>query len=84
MSVSLEREKEYYDPLLEMFQSRGWQLYLEDLKDDIENIANVMNLNSAEEFFAAKGMLNAMLRAQSYEDVIREEYAALMNDEEVI
>jgi hypothetical protein len=59
MSPDERRElEEYYGELIKMFNSKGWEYFLQDIQDSID-YQRLDDINSLEELHQAKGRITA-------------------------
>jgi len=74
--------EQYYVARMEMFSSKGWKDFIEDVvamqaaKNDIHNLATI------EQLHIAKGEVNIMEWVIAIEDISRKAYDILLEDEE--
>lgn len=64
-------QQQYFDDAREMFLTRGWQDFIED----IEGIVETLTLDAAstsDDFFFCKGKLEALRVVLSYETAVKE------------
>lgn len=87
MPLDPELDRHYYKPLFDMFQSRGWQVFQQDLEEAIEATNTFDGCEESRDYFMRHGYLNGLRRFLAYENIIEQSYAAEQEpdeDEEVI
>jgi len=66
--------QEYYENLLELFASKGWKQFLEDIGDNLEMLGNITTITDGNQFWYRKGQVEAIQRILSYEETIVNSY----------
>ena len=78
----MDRElQEYFETLVETFNTRGWQTFLQDMHDAKEAIS-VDHIKSTEEFWRMKGQAEILGRILRYQETIEATFAE-EDDEDV-
>ena len=66
----MNENQAYYDSLLELFQSDGWNNFIEDMTASAEQVT-LKSCSSADDFWKAKGREEVFDRLLSYENYIK-------------
>ena len=75
-------EQQRYQALFEMFDSKGWSHFLEDVQHDIELNNNVLACKNAEELHFRKGILTTLGVIKGLKDNTYAQYNAAIEDDE--
>ena len=71
----MDRElQEYYENLLELFSTKGWKQFLEDIGDNLEVLGDISTIPDSTQFWFRKGQVEAVQRVLSYEEAIVNSY----------
>jgi hypothetical protein len=62
--------QKYYEDLLSLFITEGWNAFVDDIKEAKEAIT-IESLSTSEQLHHAKGVLEVYNRIIAYEDIIR-------------
>jgi hypothetical protein len=63
-------DEEYLGHMRTLFNSFGWKVFIQELKDNVDIIADIQNINSDEELWFSKGKLSAIGQIFGLEDAI--------------
>lgn len=63
-------DQEYFEHCRTLFMTKGWDLFQEEIKLGIEAI-KVDGINSSEEFWRAKGRLEALAQIHGWEAFVK-------------
>jgi hypothetical protein len=63
--------EQYYDDMREMFNSKGWQCLVDDLKDNLSNVDSLVNVKDAEDLWFRKGQTQILSFLINLEDNIK-------------
>jgi hypothetical protein len=73
--MDMDRElQEYYENLLELFSTKGWKQFLEDIGDNLEVLGDISTIPDSNQFWFRKGQVEAVQRVLSYEEAIVNSY----------
>lgn len=64
-------QQQYFDDAREMFLTRGWQDFIEDIEGIVETLT-LDAASTADDFFFCKGKLEALRVVLSYETAVKE------------
>jgi len=64
-------QQQYFDDAREMFLTRGWQDFIEDIEGIVETLT-LDAADTADDFFFCKGKLEALRVILSYEDTVKQ------------
>ena len=67
----MESLESYYDAVLSMFMTTGWQEFLEDCRRFSNEADNIRQVKDAEDLFYRQGQLNIIDFVLNYESTIR-------------
>ena len=70
-----EATREYYESLLQMFTTTGWDAFKQDMEAGAEQL-NLENCKNADEFWVAKGKAEVFRLLAGYENFIKDGYDA--------
>ena len=71
----MDRElQEYYENLLELFSTKGWKQFLEDIGDNLEVLGDISTIPDSTQFWFRKGQVEAVQRVLAYEEAIVNSY----------
>jgi hypothetical protein len=75
-------QQEYFEELQFMFASKGWKHFVGDFADFHKALKDsALDLSNAESFWRAKGRNDAFNQVLSYEQLIRDGYKAIQENE---
>jgi hypothetical protein len=63
--------EQYYDDMREMFNSKGWQCLVDDLKDNLSTVDSLVNVKDAEDLWFRKGQTQILSFLINLEDNIK-------------
>jgi hypothetical protein len=63
--------EQYYDDMREMFNSKGWQCLVDDLKDNLSNVDSLVNVKDTEDLWFRKGQTQILSFLINLEDNIK-------------
>jgi len=63
--------EQYYDDMREMFNSKGWQCLVDDLKDNLSTVDSLANVKDAEDLWFRKGQTQILSFLINLEDNIK-------------
>jgi hypothetical protein len=79
----MDRELEkYYQARMEMFSTKGWKDFVEDVIAMKNSTNDIHNITTSEQLFKSRGELAMMEWVISIEDVSRKAYDTLLEDDE--
>ena len=64
----------YYETLLDLFASKGWKQYIEDISDNMELLQDITTIPDEKQFWFRRGQIEAVQRVLSYESAIKNSY----------
>ena len=73
-------EQDYYETYFEMFASKGWKQFIEDITASKESL-NIETVDSVESLYHAKGQLFVINNALNFETMMRNAYDNLGEDD---
>lgn len=74
MPIGPEEDRHYYQPLFDMFQTRGWHVLLQDMEEAVEDLNRIDNVKTVEELHHLRGMVTAYRRMLVYQESIERQY----------
>lgn len=81
-SIHMETEIEkYYEDLFSMFTTEGWNILMNTVDENIQNINNVTTIDSQEKLFFAKGQLDVLMTLRNYKTSIEAAYENVQDTE---
>jgi len=60
MASLTKEEDEYYNNYFDMFNSKGWQQLVEELKTNLVNVNSVQATKDVDDMYFRKGQLNVL------------------------
>jgi len=69
--MSLMTDEEYFDHLRTMFNSQGWQLFIEETQGSVEQLDSIEACRSLEDLWYRKGQIAAMANVLNLESMIK-------------
>ena len=69
----------YYEALIDTFATVGWNAIMDDMKAGADQLT-LENCKTAEEFWLAKGQMEAYRKMLNYEDFIRQGFENYAED----
>jgi len=72
--------QDYYENLLDLFATKGWKQYVEDLSDNMEMLQDITTIPDEKQFWHRRGQLEAVTRILQYESSIKNSYDDFMKD----
>jgi hypothetical protein len=63
-------DQQYFEECRTLFLTRGWELFLEEVKEAADSI-RLENINSSEEFWRSKGRLEAFTQMYGWESFVK-------------
>ena len=66
--------QEYYETLLDLFSSKGWKQYIEDISDNMEILQDITTIPDEKQFWFRRGQIEALQRVLPYESAIKNSY----------
>jgi len=69
----------YFEALIDTFATVGWKAIMEDMQEGADQLT-LENCKTAEEFWRAKGQMEAYRKMLSYEDFIRQGFENYAED----
>lgn len=66
--------EKYYEDLFSMFTTEGWNILMNTVDENIQNINNVTIIDSQEKLFFAKGQLDVLMTLRNYKTSIEAAY----------
>lgn len=70
----------YYETLLDLFASKGWSQYIEDISDNKEILGDITTIQDEKQFWFRRGQLEILNRVLSYESSIKNSYEDFEKD----
>jgi len=64
-------DEEYFDHLRTMFNSQGWQLFIEETQGSVEQLDSIEACRSLEDLWYRKGQIAAMANVLNLESMIK-------------
>lgn len=68
--VDLQGEEKFFEDAAEMFATQGWKDFLSDI-NALAETCNIENLSTAEEFWMARGRVDAVRRVLGYQQTVK-------------
>ena len=72
--------QDYYETLLDLFASKGWKQYIEDISDNMELLQDITTIPDEKQFWFRRGQWEAIHRILSYESTIKDSYEDFERD----
>jgi hypothetical protein len=72
--------QDYYENLLDLFATKGWKQYIEDISDNKEILEDITTINDEKQFWFRRGQLEAIQRVLAYESTIKNSYEDFERD----
>jgi len=72
--------QDYYENLLDLFATKGWKQYIEDISDNKEILEDITTINDEKQFWYRRGQLEAIHRILAYESTIKNSYEDFERD----
>lgn len=72
--------QDYYETYFELFASKGWKQFVEDLTASKETL-NIETVDSVESLFHSKGQLYVINNALNFETLMRNTYDEILEAE---
>ena len=72
--------QDYYETLLDLFASKGWKQYIEDISDNMEILQDITTIPDEKQFWFRRGQIEAISRILSYESTIKNSYEDFERD----
>jgi hypothetical protein len=63
-------DEEYFAAMKMMFQTDGWQIMMQELKQQSELIGDIQDIKSIESLHFNKGQLNAIGKILNFQDIL--------------
>lgn len=63
-------DQQYFDECRTLFLTKGWELFLEEVKEAADAI-RLENINSSDEFWRSKGRLEAFTQMYGWEAFVK-------------
>ena len=60
MASLTKEEEEYYNNYFDMFNAKGWQQLVEELKTNLVNVNSVQSTKDVDDMYFRKGQLNVL------------------------
>ena len=72
--------QDYYENLLDLFATKGWKQYIEDISDNKEILEDITTIHDEKQFWFRRGQLEAIQRVLAYESTIKNSYEDFERD----
>lgn len=66
--------QDYYENLLELFSTKGWKQFQEDISDNLDLISDITTIPDEKQFWFRRGQIEAVRLILNYEDTIKNSY----------
>ena len=74
MASLTKEEEEYYNNYFDMFNAKGWQQLVEELKTNLVNVNSVQSTKDVDDMYFRKGQLNVLNSIVNLDDSIDAAY----------
>ena len=81
MASLTKEEDEYYNNYFDMFNSKGWQQLVEELKTNLVNVNSVQSTKDVDDMYFRKGQLNVLNSIVNLDDSIDAAYKDATEDD---
>mgnify|MGYP003120689082 CR=1 FL=1 len=81
MASLTKEEEEYYNNYFDMFNSKGWQQLVEELKTNLVNVNSVQSTKDVDDMYFRKGQLNVLNSIVNLDDSIDAAYKDATEDD---
>jgi hypothetical protein len=66
--------QEYYEHYFDLFASKGWKQFIEDMESNREALSDMMTVKDANELFFRKGQLHVLNTMLNFKETIEAAY----------
>ena len=66
--------QDYYDNYFDLFASKGWKQFIEDMTSNKEVLSDMMTVKDADELFFRKGQLHVLNTMLKFKETIETTY----------
>lgn len=81
MASLTKEEEEYYNNYFDMFNAKGWQQLVEELKTNLVNVNSVQSTKDVDDMYFRKGQLNVLNSIVNLDDSIDAAYKDATEDD---
>jgi hypothetical protein len=72
--------QDYYENLLDLFTTKGWKQFVEDISDNMELLQDITTISDEKQFWQRRGQLQAVTQILQYESSIKNSYDDFVKD----